>query len=572
MKLAELKIKNFCCIGTEELTVNIDNIVVLIGPNNVGKTTVLRAYDAFASTGTPLSEDFFHKYCSENPIEISGTFSEISSEDIAKIGKKWIYSHNSYGNVITYKWVWKNPDEKAQKYSWNEEEKKWEEGGMGGWDPIIASCLPVPLKINPLDDSKSLESKIIEILTQAIKKSIKDDSSKINKLIDEFNSLAEDVKSEIESSLTEATDILKEKLQDVFPDHGVMIQPEAGKVEPEKIIGAGSHIRIIDPNGEKYPLDKQGAGLQRTFLWSAIESLAEIGRYKIGKKSIASDFPRILLIEEPEVFLHPPAIRAAREALYKLSTIPNWQVMISTHSPIFIDVSKPHTTIIRVEKDAKYGTKTFSTEKAEFVGDERERLQMIRACHPTINEFFFSDNIILVEGDTEQAVLNTLKKSYTKNKDIHIVNCMGKANIPLFQKILNHFGVNYTVFHDSDYPKCMRNGKLQKNSMWTLNEKIFSAAKSNPELKNQIIVNIPDFEGQYFGYLQKGDKPYKAILELSNKSFRASNQYIELIRLFDYIKEENHPRKIKEKKDYRIFGLNYITEKKIEQNGIWEFE
>lgn len=50
------------------------------------------------------------------------------------------------------------------------------------------------------------------------------------------------------------------------------------------------------------------------------------------------------------VFLHPPAIRLAREALYKLANLENWQVMITTHSPIFIDVSKPHTTITRVEK------------------------------------------------------------------------------------------------------------------------------------------------------------------------------------------------------------------------------
>ena len=39
MKLIELQIKNFGCIDENGITIKIDDIVVLIGPNNVGKTT-----------------------------------------------------------------------------------------------------------------------------------------------------------------------------------------------------------------------------------------------------------------------------------------------------------------------------------------------------------------------------------------------------------------------------------------------------------------------------------------------------------------------------------------------------
>ncbi len=70
MKLRELIIKNYGCIGAEGLRVVIDNIIILIGPNNVGKTTVLNAYEAFASSGAPLSIDNFHKNNTKNPIEI----------------------------------------------------------------------------------------------------------------------------------------------------------------------------------------------------------------------------------------------------------------------------------------------------------------------------------------------------------------------------------------------------------------------------------------------------------------------------------------------------------------------
>ncbi len=43
MKLIELRIKNFGCIDECGINVKIDDIVVLIGPNNVGKTTVLKS-------------------------------------------------------------------------------------------------------------------------------------------------------------------------------------------------------------------------------------------------------------------------------------------------------------------------------------------------------------------------------------------------------------------------------------------------------------------------------------------------------------------------------------------------
>lgn len=115
---------------------------------------------------------------------------------------------------------------------------------------------------------------------------------------------------------------------------------------------------------------------------------------------------------------------------------------------------------------------------------------MIRNCHPTINEFFFAEKVILVEGDTEQVVFSKLKK-----EDVTIVNCRGKANIPMFQKILNHFGIGYIVLHDLDSPAVKRQGKWIKNSMWNINSKILLEAQKGKDTK--VIVSVPDFEMQF---------------------------------------------------------------------------
>lgn len=562
MKLIELQIKNFGCIDENGITIKIDDIVVLIGPNNVGKTTSIRAYEMFANSGTILKIDDFYQNNENNPVEIAGVFGEITNEDKQQIGEKWIYKNSDKQDVIKYKWRWEKSGVKGEKYSWCDKEGKWEKGGMGGWDSKIASCIPVPLKISPFDDSIQLENKIVELLTSAVKENVKNDQSKVAKLLDQVNDLANEVKKQIAEELNKTTSRLQKNLNEVFPEHNVDIAPQADKIEVDKILATGTHLNVAENDGKYYPLANQGSGLQRAFLWSAIEALADTGKMKSGRSTIESEKPKMLLVEEPESFLHPPAVRLAREALYKIAELDNWQVMITTHSPIFIDVSKPHTTIIRVEKN-EGATKIFSTEKAQFSDKERERLQMIRNCHPTINEFFFANKVILVEGDTEQVTF-----SQVKEERVTIINCRGKANIPMFEKILNHFGVEYIAVHDLDTPKSKRDGKFIKNSMWTINEKIIEEA--NKGLNGKVIVNIPDFERQFFGYLQSGDKPYNAILELQKEERR--NVRDELEKIANGSLSEKYEREITNVSDYKKLGIDYCNENDVPMTEIWEFD
>ncbi len=562
MKLIELQIRNFGCIDEKGVTIKIDNIVVLIGPNNVGKTTVLKAYELFRSSGAAQTIDDFYQNNENNPIEIAGIFNEINEEDKVQIGEKWIYLSGDNEEVIKYKWVWNKSGEKGKKYSWNNEEEKWVAGGMGGWDTKIASCIPLPLKISPFDDSEQLERQIVEILTSAVKDNVKNNQSKVATMIKQINDLAKDVKNEISEELDKTTDKLQKNLSDIFPEHIVDIEPQVGKLDVDKILATGTRLQVANADGKFYPLANQGSGLQRAFLWSAIEALADSGKMKSGRNSIKNEEPKILLVEEPESFLHPPAIRSAREALYKIAELENWQVMITTHSPIFIDVSKPHTTIIRVEKNEENATKIFSTEKANFSEDERERLQMIRNCHPTINEFFFASKIILVEGDTEQVALTQVK-----SEDTTILNCRGKANIPMFEKILNHFGMSYIVIHDLDAPKIMKKGKWTKNPMWTINEKIF--LESERGKNNQVIVSIPDFEGQFFGYLQSGDKPYNAVCELKKVENKVVCEELKMIAGGEV--EETFDRRIWEVSEYKKLGIKYCENNGLKMEEKWDF-
>jgi predicted ATP-dependent endonuclease of OLD family len=119
MKLASLLIKNFKRIGEAGCEIRIDKIVVLVGQNNVGKSTVLDAYEAFAAASAPLSESFFHKEDVTKPIEITGIFREVTPEDESKIGKSWAYDDAEYGRCVKVRFVWTKPGVAAQKQSFS---------------------------------------------------------------------------------------------------------------------------------------------------------------------------------------------------------------------------------------------------------------------------------------------------------------------------------------------------------------------------------------------------------------------------------------------------------------------
>jgi putative ATP-dependent endonuclease of OLD family len=55
-RLRKLIIKNYRCIGTTSVEIDLDNIVVLVGANNVGKSSILKAYELVMSQGSSKAD------------------------------------------------------------------------------------------------------------------------------------------------------------------------------------------------------------------------------------------------------------------------------------------------------------------------------------------------------------------------------------------------------------------------------------------------------------------------------------------------------------------------------------
>ncbi|WP_338456099.1 ATP-dependent nuclease [Aeromonas veronii] len=522
MKLSALLISNFKGIS-EEIKILIDNIVVLVGPNNSCKSTILDAYEAYVSMGSSLTLDFFHCRDTTRPIVITGIFNDVTQDDINTLGQEWYIENDpEFGNCAKFQIRWETPDENGIKFSFSNKTNDWKKGGAGGWNTLLQSRLPVPIRLNPNDDYDALEKVVKDLASKNAAKQLKDDKSKVAGIISEIEKLAKEVDKEISGSIGQLSLKIETELNKLFQGATVSFETGVGKFKAEEAIKDGSKFFIRTSN-HPASLEHQGTGIKRAFLWSAINALCSEGMYKKGTKIVQNEVPKVLLIDEPEINLHPSIIRAARKAIYALADIAGWQVICTTHSPVFIDLTQNHTTLIKVSNTQK-GVFYFQTDKAQFNKDERDNLKMLNRCCPTVNEFFFYENSILVEGDTEYLAYQYIIEKSGLEGNYCVINCRGKANIPTFIKIFNQFNANAIAVHDLDT-------KLRKdnrsNAMWTINLNIRTLADTtNGRVKT--VVHNPDFEGFYLNESPSKDKPYNLFTHLTSDDFETDEKYKKL--------------------------------------------
>jgi hypothetical protein len=109
---------------------------------------------------------------------------------------------------------------------------------------------------------------------------------------------------------------------------------------------------------------------------------------------MTAEFPQILLIDEPQSFLHPGAIRKLIEIL-KVE-YPQHQYVLTTHSPHVISAANPGTLLLVKRGADQSVVEPISTAAA------KEMNSVLSDVGVRISDVFGADNIIWVEGPTEE--------------------------------------------------------------------------------------------------------------------------------------------------------------------------
>lgn len=551
-RLKKVTIKNYRSIGSLGVEIELNDIVALVGQNNSGKSSILKALELISqgSSTASLEEDDFHNNdCKNIPEVIVET--AVFEED--GLGKEWIIDDDN-GKYVKEKWTWVKPGEPPQRTAYNASTKKWTgieenqktEKFPWGPDGIAKTKRPTPHIVDPFDSPEKQSKEVLGILTQLLKSKvasvISDEKTKDNNKFDVAVSNLSDLrKSVVKAAETEITDIqtrLNTMVGDVFSGYKVLFDPKPDEkiedVVTNALLSQDSKLKMGPETGYLSPIEKQGAGARRTLLWIALKLTSELSANKTKGRpkktnNIPEDRNHILLLNEPEICLHPSAIRDARDTLYKLPESKQWQVMITTHSPIFVDLSKDNTTIIRVEKNADGDVSSetvFRPDSTKLETTDKENLKLMNIYDPYFAEFFFAKHVIVVEGDTEYSVFSLLLQERGV-RDIHIIRARGKGPIITVVKILNQFKSSYSVLHDSDLPT-RKDGK--KNSSWSLNKSILDEFnKKTSKQQARLVASIKNFEHACFGKEVDNEKPYFAIKSIENSQSAARKKAIEIL-------------------------------------------
>ena len=206
-------------------------------------------------------------------------------------------------------------------------------------------------------------------------------------------------------------------------------------------------------------LSRMGNGLQRSYLLALLQELAN---------SEAPDAPTLILgCEEPELYQHPPQARHLADVLNDLAKGNN-QILVTTHSPLFVSgdgfentrlvrkVNAHHGTIIRglsfLNLCDRIRVATGEDPTPNYAGLVAKIHQ---ALQPNISEMFFARIPILVEGLEDVSYITTelhLSNQWSEFRRLgcHLIPVGGKDKIIQPLAIAIELELPVYVIYDAD--------------------------------------------------------------------------------------------------------------------------
>jgi putative ATP-dependent endonuclease of OLD family len=208
-----------------------------------------------------------------------------------------------------------------------------------------------------------------------------------------------------------------------------------------------SQCRVEIDDGTRTLLEFKGDG---------VKSLVVLGLLRAKRRSVG--VASIIAIEEPESHLHPGAIHNLREVI--LNLVPENQVVLTTHCPLFADRDQVARNILVDANSAK---------PAKTIASVRELLG-IRASDNLVN----ASHVLLVEGNEDVIALKALLPMMSpsigtalKQNLLVIEGLAGAGNLSYKLNMLNNALCSTHVLLDHDaagrlgYEKAEESGLLK---------------------------------------------------------------------------------------------------------------
>lgn len=451
-RLSEVVIKNFrSCIDTRLL---LSRYTPLIGYNNAGKSNALSAVQWLIRKSTFTEGDFFD---SNAPIEVFGVIEGITPNLLNSMPAN---HHSAINNYITdeklkIRRVQDNPESKASDIKisvWDENNQNWVPN-PNGIDNALKSLLPDPIRIGAMENAAEdaakaktsttigkLLAEFLEPVKQAHEAELAAHLSEVKRRISSDGDLRFGELSTIDNNVNQ-------KVNELFPGMSLKLHFDAPSFD--ELIKSGS-VRVYEGQNQGRDFSSYGHGAQRSIQMAMVQYLAEVKRGNTNQQSTT-----LLLVDEPELYLHPFAVEQVRKALLALSEN-GYQVLLSTHSAQMVTPEEAKFSLL-IRKDLQQGTyarQRLADAIQVVVPDSVHQMeQLFSLSHST--QVLFSERVILTEGKTELRLLpfifeNLTGKTLGQEKQA-LVAQSGVSDTRKSLQILNAMDLPAKAIVDLDY-------------------------------------------------------------------------------------------------------------------------
>jgi len=215
--------------------------------------------------------------------------------------------------------------------------------------------------------------------------------------------------------------------------------------------------------GIRFDVIEEGSRFDVSDCGTGVQSLIIIALYRLLASLRNSSL--IVGVEEPEVNLHPQAQRQLFTAL-KDAVGNDMQLLFTTHSPVLVD-QIPHEDVILVRKvrERKRGFKTIASQVNEnFFEDYGFQEERYYNFHSYRNsDFFFSRLVILCEGTIDAAIVKQLLAQGGYDLDligVSVMNLDSVDNLRYPLHLLDNLAIPRLLIVDKDCFLPYRNDSL----------------------------------------------------------------------------------------------------------------
>jgi len=540
MNINELTIHNFRSIKDQSFSLR--DYSLLIGANNSGKTNIIDAIRVFYEEGIKFNSDRdFPKFIKDDQDSWIDMQFSLSNDEYISLREEYKGPNNTFRVRKYFKSSTSERVKSSQSNIYGYENNKLSDNLFYGARNIseakLGSILYIP-EVTKLDEYTKLSgpSAFRDLLEFVVKKVVKNSGAfeDLSKSFDNFNMEFTEESSKDGFSLKTLIEDINIDIKDWDTVFGIKIN----QIKPQEIIKSLVSHYLMDNNlNEPMDISRFGQGLQRHMIYTLIKLSAKYKDKPVKKdrKEFTPDF-KLILFEEPEAFLHPAQQEALNISLKNLSSENTQQVVISTHSshfaskniddlPSIIKLAKtgPETLVYQVDEVMLKDILSENKEFKRLLGKtttgkdlEQESIYYCLCLDPDRCCAFFADTVLICEGLSEKALIDTLIKRgdiLLSNSRIYILNAAGKYNIHRYMNLFGKLGINHAVLFDRD---------REKNQQQKINKFIDNN-------KNQFTINTFSFSDEFEDFLgidkvaDKYEKPLNVMWHYHNKKIKEKN-------------------------------------------------